>query len=80
MLNIFSHSSGLTSIEIPNSVTSVGNSAFGYCSGLTSVTINSSDVMSNTYTSSSNLKTIFGGQVKQYVIGDEVTSIGNYAF
>ena len=28
-----------TSVTIPNSVTSIGNSAFSYCSGLTSVTI-----------------------------------------
>ena len=37
--NIFSGCSGLTSITIPNSVTSIGNDAFQWCSGLTSVTI-----------------------------------------
>ena len=31
--------SGLTSIEIPESVTSIGESAFRGCSGLTSITI-----------------------------------------
>ena len=31
--------SGLTSVTIPNSVTSIGNGAFLYCSGLASVTI-----------------------------------------
>jgi hypothetical protein len=34
----FGYCSGLTSIEIPGSVTSIGNWAFGYCDGLTSVT------------------------------------------
>ena len=34
--------SGLTSITIPSSVTSLGNSCFAYCSGLTSITIPSS--------------------------------------
>ena len=32
----------MTSVEIPNSVTSIGNSAFSYCWGLTSVTIGNS--------------------------------------
>ena len=75
----FSGCSGLTSITIPNSVTSIGNEAFSGC-GLTSVTINSNDVVSKAYTSSSNLSSIFGKQVKEYIIGEAVTSIGDYAF
>ena len=35
----FSDCSGLTSITIPNSVTSIGSHAFNKCSGLTSITI-----------------------------------------
>lgn len=31
--------SGLTSVSIPNSITSIGEGAFRYCSGLTSITI-----------------------------------------
>ena len=33
------HCSGLTSINIPNSVTTIGNYAFSNCSGLTSINI-----------------------------------------
>jgi hypothetical protein len=37
----FAECKGLTSITIPNSVTSIGYYAFRYCSGLTSCTIGS---------------------------------------
>ena len=76
----FWNCSGLTSITIPNSVTAIGSSAFYGCSGLTSVTININSIISKTYSSESNLKNIFGSQVKSYIIGDGVTSIGDYAF
>ena len=76
----FSGCISLTSVTIPNTVTSIGNSAFSNCSNLTSITLNSNSIVSKTYTSSSNLKNIFGNQVIQYIIGDSVTSIGNYAF
>ncbi len=78
--NAFNGCNSLASIEIPNSVTSIGDGAFGSCSGLTSVAINSPDIVGKTYTSSSNIKNIFGSQVTQYIIGDDVTSIGGYAF
>jgi len=71
----------LTSITIPNSVTSIGNSAFFFCNGLTSVTLNCNAVVSkNDFSTSSSLKDIFGLQVGEYILSEEVTSIGNYAF
>ena len=75
----FSGCTGLTSITIPNSVTNIGRYAFQDCSGLTSVTLNSDAVVSKT-SSSFYLAKIFGEQVTEYIIGDDVTSIGNYAF
>ena len=76
----FRNCSGLTSITIPKSITSIDQSAFYYCSGLTSVTLNSNTIVSKNYSSISDIGSIFGSQVKEYVIGDEVTSIGNSAF
>ena len=72
--------SGLTSVTIGNSVASIGGVAFYNCSSLTSVTINSPDIIGKTYKSSYNIKNIFGSQVTQYIIGNSVTSIGEYAF
>ena len=79
-LYAFSGCRGLTSITIPNSVTSIGEDAFSGCTGLTSVTINSNDLVSKSYTLSSNLSSIFGTQVKEYIIGEAVTTIRNFAF
>ena len=76
----FSGCSGLTSITIGNSVTSIGDSAFDGCSGLTKVTLNSNAIASKSYSYDSTLGSIFGGQVKEYILGDDVTSIGDYAF
>ena len=79
-VSAFYNCSGLTSVTIPNSVTSIGQHAFYGCSGLTSVTINSNAFLSKSYSQSSNMRNIFGSQVKNYTIGDGVTAIGNYAF
>ena len=76
----FSGCTGLTSVTIPEGVTSIGSSAFSGCTNLTKVTLNSNTIASETYTNRSNLKTIFGPQVTEYVLGEDVTAIGDYAF
>lgn len=70
----------LPSVTIPNSVTNIGYKAFYECTALKSVTINSNAIVSKNYTYSSSIKHIFGLQVKKYAIGNDVTSIGEYAF
>jgi hypothetical protein len=65
---------------IGNGVTNIGSYAFSGCSGLTSVTINSNAILSKNYSWDNNLKSIFGEQVKEYNIGNSVTSIGDYTF
>ena len=77
----FNRCESLTSISIPASVKTLGGSVFGNCTSLTSVTINSDAIVnSNQYDSYYNIKNIFGAQVTEYVIGNSVTAIGNYAF
>ena len=77
----FSGCSSLTSIIIPESVTSIGSYAFSDCPNLTSVTLNSDAIVSASHNSSyEGLGSIFGNQVKTYIIGNGVKSIGSYAF
>ena len=66
--------SGLTSLTIPSSVTSIGREAFRDCSGLTSLTIPSSvtSIGNDAFWGCSSLTSL--------TIPSSVTSIGNYAF
>ena len=68
----FSGCNGLTSIAIPNSVTSIGNQAFEW-SGLSSVTIPNS-------VKSIGVQAFATCGLKSVTIPSSVTSIGDYAF
>jgi len=62
------------SFTIPNGVTSIGEGAFAYCTGLTSVTIpnNITNIEDGAFYECTNLASV--------TIGNGVTSIGNSAF
>ena len=84
MLNIFNRCSGLTSITIPNSVTSIGTSPFGGCDELTSIKVQEGNTK---YDSRNNCNAIIETAAntlvtgcKNTVIPNSVTSIGERAF
>ena len=66
--------SGLTSIELPDDITSIGSSAFENCSGLTSIAI------SNSVTSIGEKAFLGCSSLTSIEIPDRVTSIGEYTF
>ena len=71
---LIAYCSRQTSYSIPNSVTSIGDSAFEGCSNLTSLTIPDSvtSIGDRTFSLCSNLTSL--------TIPNSVTSIGNYSF
>ena len=70
----FKGNNTITSITIPNSVTSIGNYAFDGCRWLTSITIPNSvtSIESSAFSGCSGLTSV--------IIGNNVTSIGDNAF
>ena len=90
----FSNRNEITSITIPENITSIGNSAFFGCSSLTSITIPRSvtSIGDNAFSGCSELAQVtidcanvdswFCGNssIKEIILGENVTSIGEYAF
>ena len=70
----------VTTVTIGNDVANIGNNAFTECTALSCATINSNAIVSKKYQYDNNLCTIFGSQVKEYIIGNGIFGIGDYAF
>lgn len=76
----FSNCPDLMSITIGKNVENIGQYSFNNCPFLTTVTINSNKLVSNSYGYYSSFNSIFGNQVQKYILGEDITSIGECAF
>ena len=76
----FQNCQSLTFITIPKSVERIGFWAFGWCFRLTKVVIIGNAVVSRENEQFYSMPSCFGKQVKEYVLGEEVTKIGDVAF
>lgn len=76
----FQGCTNLDSITIGKNVTEIGTDAFKSCSNLKTLTINSPQIAEKTYTQNDNLSKLFGYQIKKVTLGNDVTSIGDWAF
>jgi BspA type Leucine rich repeat region (6 copies)/PKD domain len=72
--NAFNACNFLTSVTIPNSVTTIGNKAFKSCTSLTSITI------PNSVTTIGDQAFYYCSSVTTLTIGNNVTTIGDDAF
>lgn len=69
----------LRGIKIPANLSSIGTNAFQYCYRLYDVIIESPSIAEQAFSSSKNLATIFGTQIRNMVFCNGVKSIGDYA-
>ncbi|MBR2184938.1 MAG: leucine-rich repeat domain-containing protein [Prevotella sp.] len=76
----FQNCSSLTSVEIPYSVRTIGYYVFRNCTSLTKVVLNSNTIASKSYSVGNSFKYVFGSQLKEFILGKDVTSIGESAF
>ena len=86
--NVFNGNKTITSVEIPNSVTSIGENAFHYCEGLKEVHISDLSAWCNIDIGNDCANPLYyahnlylnGGIVTNLVIPDGVTEIKDHAF
>lgn len=78
----FSGCNNLESVAIGSGVATIGKDAFKDCGNLKKVEINNNAIASRKYNweIGSSVKDIFGSQVEEYVLGEDVTAIGESAF
>lgn len=76
----FKECNGITSVYIGKGLTNIAYDAFYNCSNLTKAEVNNNALVSKSYEGQSPICYLFGGHVQEFILGEDVTSIGNSAF
>ena len=75
----FNSCNNLSTITVGEKVVTIANNSFLNCAPK-KVTINSNSLVSKNYSTSSSLADLFTDKVESYVLGNNITKIGDYAF
>ena len=75
---VFSECTTLTKMRIPPTITSFGDMIFYGCDNLV-LTIDN-EILSHEFSSSYNMGSIFGANIRGFILGNNVTAIGDNAF
>ena len=80
--NAFSGCTSLATVTIGSGVKSIGSGAFSGCTALVKVTLNSEAIVAKQHAPTDNIVTIFGTQVKEYILGEDapLSYIPQYSF
>ena len=76
----FKHCQSLSFLSIGSVLANINASVFDECLSLSQVELTSNEIVSKDYTADSSIGNYFGNQVHDYIIGEGVTAIGDYAF
>lgn len=76
----FQNCTALTEITIPESMVTINSGAFTDCTHLTKMTVLATAWVSADKSSSSTTKLAIGNYVRELILGDQIPTIGKYAF
>ena len=70
----------ITELVIPEDLSTINEFAFSGCVNISKISLNNNTIASAKYTKNANLGNCFGSGVKEIVLGDNITSLGECAF
>lgn len=76
----FKHCQNLTFLSIGSVLANINASVFDECLSLSQVELTSDEIVSKDYSTETSIRNYFSNRVHDFIIGEGVTAIGDYAF